>query len=148
MSAIDREAYRPRRCKAKPSSNLHYLLVQAYQPLSLVYFHGLYRRFTYVHHTSYLALTRFCGYQEGTLLTICTPYDCSYFVPLSGLSLFKSLYSSGGTDGSLSLFNGIGTTPSSNLVSHWPKSSVATIWCRVRLKVPFFKLEAENKPFH
>ncbi|EKB1968985.1 hypothetical protein ONG05_000885 [Vibrio parahaemolyticus] len=29
-----------------------------------------YRGFTYVHHADYLALTRFCGYQEDRLLTI------------------------------------------------------------------------------
>ena len=39
-------------------TDFQYLLVQAYQPLSLVYFHGLYRRFTCVHHTHCLALTR------------------------------------------------------------------------------------------
>ena len=37
-------------------SRLHCLLAQASQPLWLVLYHGLYRRFTLVHLTDYLAL--------------------------------------------------------------------------------------------
>ena len=44
------------------------LLVRVYQPLSLVMLNGLYHRFTCVYHASFLALTRCCGYREGSLL--------------------------------------------------------------------------------
>ena len=55
------------------SAYLRYLLVTVYQPLSLFQSNGLYHRFTYVHHISYLALTQLCGYQEGCPLTILAP---------------------------------------------------------------------------
>ena len=48
----------PRERKHQRFSHLQHLLVQASQPLSLVYNYDLYRRFRYLHLTGYLALTR------------------------------------------------------------------------------------------
>ena len=58
VPAVDREARRTREPTVYDSTDLQYRLVQACQPLSLVNNDGLYRRFRYLHHTSYLALTR------------------------------------------------------------------------------------------
>ncbi len=43
-------------------------------PLRLSYITIFRRRFRYLHHTSYLALTRFWGYQEGPPLAIKPPH--------------------------------------------------------------------------
>ena len=48
----------PRERNHQRFSHLQYLLVQAYQPFSLVYTYDLYHRFRYLHLTGYLALTR------------------------------------------------------------------------------------------
>lgn len=66
-----------------PSSCFRHLLVQVYQRLSLADRYDLYHRFTYVHLTSLLALTRICRYQEGLPLTIESPHEYSCFVTLS-----------------------------------------------------------------
>ena len=65
------------------------VLVQVYQRLSLVFYNDLYRRFTYIHHTSLLALTQYYRYQEGTRLTTRSPRDYSRFVTLSGSLLYS-----------------------------------------------------------
>ncbi len=81
------------------------LLVQACQPLSLVSFHGLYCRFRYLHHTSYLALTRLVVARKGRLSRIgprSSHLELRYIVRAA--TLFMPLGSPGGTGG-LSLIN-------------------------------------------
>ena len=84
---------------SKSFSHFQYRLVQALKPLPLVHCHDLYRRFTYVHHTHLLALTRLCGYPEGASLTRCAPQGCPCFRHCQARSLFRTLASSGDTDG-------------------------------------------------
>ena len=70
VPAVDREARRTREPRVYDSTDLQYRLVQACQPLSLVNYDGLYRRFRYLHHTSYLALTRLVVARKGRLSRI------------------------------------------------------------------------------
>jgi hypothetical protein len=65
------------------STHLHYLLVQARQPFALVEHDGLYRRFTYVHPTDYLALIRLVAARRVRLLRL-IPRALRHFVSLSG----------------------------------------------------------------
>ena len=50
---------------------LSYLLVQAFQPITLVASYDLYHRFTYVRHTSYLVAIPIFGYQVDFV-----PFGC------------------------------------------------------------------------
>jgi len=58
VPAIDREDMGHGNAEIRRFSRLQYLLVQASQPLTLGSNYDLYCRFIYLHHTSYLALTR------------------------------------------------------------------------------------------
>ena len=105
MPAVDREACRPREPTSYGSTDLQHRLVQACQPLSLVSFHGLYRRFKYLHPTSYLALTRLVVARKGRLSRIgprSSRLALRYIVRAA--TLFMPLGSPGGTGG-LSLIN-------------------------------------------
>jgi hypothetical protein len=77
----------------------HCHLAQAYQLVSLVVIHDPYRRFTYVRHVCYLALTCLLSYQEGSDLAVLSPCISAlcYIVELA--SLFRALDSSCGNDG-------------------------------------------------
>jgi hypothetical protein len=82
------------------SSHLHYLLVQACQPFALVGVNGLYRRFTSVHHTDYLALIRLVAARRVRLLRL-APRACGALLHCRGRSLFRPLDSPSDTGGSL-----------------------------------------------
>ena len=77
-----------------------YLLVQAYKPLPLVTPDGLYHRFTYVHHTNYLALLRPMAARRICLSRF---ISCTLRASLhcQVRSLFRTLDSPGDTGGSL-----------------------------------------------
>ena len=105
MPAVDREACRPREPTSYGSTDLQHRLVQACQPLSLVSFHGLYRRFKYLHPTSYLALTRLVVARKGRLSRIgprSSRLALRYIVRAA--TLFMPLGPPGGTGG-LSFIN-------------------------------------------
>jgi hypothetical protein len=58
VPALDREDMVYDAALARRHTRLLARLAHAYQPLWHVSFHDLYHRFTSVHHTAYLALTR------------------------------------------------------------------------------------------
>ena len=62
---------------------------QAYQLLSLALFNDLYHRFTCVHHTSYLALTRVVVPRKALLLRF-APHILRCFVTLSELLFIQA----------------------------------------------------------
>lgn len=68
---------------------LQCLLAQVYQPLSLVFTYALYRRFTCVHHTDYLALTRFADTRRVSFLRILPHGIYMPFCYIVGVALYS-----------------------------------------------------------
>ena len=64
---------RAQKLKTLPTSSTFWF--KRVNPLRLSYITIFRRRFRYLHHTSYLALTRFWGYQEGPPLAIKPPHS-------------------------------------------------------------------------
>ena len=81
-------------------SRLHYLFGQAYKPLPLVDNNGLYRRFRFLHHASYLALIRRVAARRARLLRF-MPRTCGASLRCQDRTLFRSLDSPGDTGGPL-----------------------------------------------
>ena len=90
------------------------LLVQASQPFALVAINGLYRRFTSVHHTDYLALIRLVAARRARLSRL-VPRACGALLHCRGRSLFRPLDSPSDTGGSLRCR---GNNFNSDIVSH------------------------------